>query len=82
MTTSPDSPIKCKRQKTIDQAPEFIDLVDDDDNDDDLVITYVGINLLNKPNVLFCGFTMEEEKEQKRVFFNQNCIYCIHLKLL
>lgn len=69
MTTSPDSPTKCKRQKTIDQAPELVDLVDDDENDDDLVITYVGINLLNKPNVIFCGFTTEEEEEQKRVFF-------------
>lgn len=71
MTISPDSPSKRKRQKTIDQIPQFIDLVDDDDDhsDNDLVITYVGINKPNKPNVIFCGFSMEEEEEQKRVYF-------------
>lgn len=74
LTKSPTNHSTSKRQKTTNGNPEVIDLLDDDDDDDDaIIITY--FKNLSKPNipcVIFCGFTLEEQEEQKVVFFNAN----------
>jgi len=62
-----DSPTKFKRQKTLSKTPELINLVDDD-NDNDVVITYIKTLPKSKPSVLFSGFSTDDREILKMVF--------------
>ncbi|KAL4091951.1 hypothetical protein QTP88_026550 [Uroleucon formosanum] len=56
MTSNPDSPTKCKRQKTISKDQNLTNLINDDN---DVIITYMKNT--PKPCVMFCGFSTENE---------------------
>ncbi|XP_022163732.1 PAX-interacting protein 1-like [Myzus persicae] len=66
LTLNPDSPTKCKRQKTITETQEMIDLINDDIDDNDVIITYIK-NLPSKPCVMFCGFSTNDKEILKMI---------------
>lgn len=68
LTESSAGPSMCKRQKKNSIENEIID-IDDDECSNDVIITYVSVNLPKKPCILFCGFETEVEEELKQVFF-------------
>lgn len=66
MTDSSASHLKRKRQKSVIQNPELIDLTEQEDMScGDVIIT--NIITKNKPCVLFSGFTTTKEKELQQV---------------
>ncbi|KAE9532132.1 hypothetical protein AGLY_010334 [Aphis glycines] len=67
-TVSPDSSTKFKRQKTLSKTPELINLVDDD-NDNDVVITYIKTVPKSKPSVLFSGFSTDDREILKMILY-------------
>jgi len=75
LTSNPDSPTKCKKQKTIPETQEIIinDDIDEigDIDDNDVIITYIK-NLPSKPCVMFCGFSIEDKEILKMVFCVNN----------
>lgn len=79
--TNPTNLSKRKRQKTEDEDPNCIDLIDDDDNKDNLndVITYIDTNI---PYVMFSGFSMKEQEEQIQVYCNLNLFYFCNFKTI
>lgn len=64
MTSNPDSPTKCKRQKTISKDQNLTNLINDDN---DVIITYMKNT--PKPCVMFCGFSTENEDILTMVFY-------------
>jgi len=68
LTLNPDSPTKCKRQKTMSgETQEMINLINDDIEDNDVVITLIK-NLPLKPCVMLCGFSTDDNEILKMVF--------------
>ncbi|XP_015376185.1 PREDICTED: PAX-interacting protein 1-like isoform X2 [Diuraphis noxia] len=78
LTLNPDSPTKCKRQKTISETQEILinDEIDDI-NDNDVIITYIK-NLPSKPCVMFCGFTREDKEILKMILLLFGGIVATH----
>lgn len=68
-TVSSDSSTQFKRQKTQSKTPELINLVDDDINDNDVVITYIKTLPKSKPNVMFAGFVTDDEEILKMILY-------------
>jgi len=80
LTSNPDSPTKCKRQKTISECQNMTNLINDDIDDiddNDVIITYIK-SLPLKPCVMFCGFTTDDKEILKMVF----CLLVFFLLLL
>lgn len=68
LTDSPSKNLKRKRQMSVNQDAELIDLTENDDvNTDDVIITYVGRT--SKPCVMFCGFSTTEREDLILVFY-------------
>lgn len=78
LTDCPDSPLKSKRQKTLIENPEIIQLDDDDDDNDDdddddsVVIMDISPYVKSVPLVMFCGFSIDEKEQLKKVCINLN----------
>lgn len=71
LTLNPDSPTKCKRQKTISECQNMTNLINDDIDDiddNDVIITYIK-SLPLKPCVMFCGFTTDDKEILKMILF-------------
>jgi len=65
---NPDSPTRFKRQKTVSENPEITNLIDDNIDDNDVIITCIK-TLPLKPCVMFCGFSSEDKEILKMVLF-------------
>lgn len=64
VTSNPDSPTKCKRQKTISEDKNLKNLINDDN---DIIISY--LKNIPKPCVMFCDFSEMDEEILKMVSY-------------
>uniref|UniRef100_A0A2H8TDD8 PAX-interacting protein 1 n=1 Tax=Melanaphis sacchari TaxID=742174 RepID=A0A2H8TDD8_9HEMI len=62
LTSSPDHSTQFKKQKSISENSKSINLIDDEVNDNDVVITYIKTTPKSKPSVMFSGFSTGDKE--------------------